>query len=112
MNHVAMTFGVFATVALLSSDAVASSPEPDCAPRDQIVAKLSKEFKETQQAVGLVNQQAVLEVFVSEAGTWTIIATGTDGSSCLLSAGDNWESKNFLRGVNASFSPRSASRSY
>ena len=69
---------------MLATPALAES---SCGPRADIVAKLAQEFKENQQAVGFVNENAVLEVFVSGNGSWTIIATGTDGKSCLLSAG-------------------------
>ncbi len=66
--------------------------EVPCAERGEIVKKLSDEYKEKAQAVGVINPNAVVEVFVSENGTWTIIATGTDGKSCVLSAGEGWES--------------------
>ncbi|WP_250157529.1 hypothetical protein [Tianweitania aestuarii] len=64
-----------------------------CGARNEIVQKLSAQFKEAPQSVGVVDQSAVLEVFVSDAGTWTILATGTDGNSCILSAGDGWQSR-------------------
>jgi hypothetical protein len=55
------------------------------------VKSLADKFKENPAAVGQVDASAVVEVFVSETGTWTIIATGTDGKSCVLSAGEGWE---------------------
>ena len=33
----------------------------------------------------------MVEIFVSDNGTWTILATGTDGKSCVLSAGEGWQ---------------------
>jgi hypothetical protein len=72
-----------------------------CGARNDIVQKLSAQFQEAPQAVGVVDKSAVLEVFVSDAGTWTIIATGTDGNSCILSAGEGWQSKDFVAGRNA-----------
>jgi hypothetical protein len=69
----------------------AFSAVPPCGTRDEIVKKLSEEFKEAPQSVGVVNQDAVVEVFVSENGTWTIIASGTDGKSCVLSSGEGWD---------------------
>jgi hypothetical protein len=36
--------------------------------------------------------QAVIEVYSSEeTGTWTILVTRPDGTSCLLAAGQRWE---------------------
>jgi hypothetical protein len=42
-----------------------------------------------------------MEVFVSSAGTWTILATRTDGTSCVVSAGEGWEATNFVKGSDA-----------
>ncbi len=32
-----------------------------------------------------------MEIFVSPAGTWTILATGTDGLSCVLAVGEGFD---------------------
>lgn len=94
---------MLALAGLLSSAAFAA-PAPDasaetmCGNRNDIVAKLSQYYNENPEAVGLVNNGAVIEVFVSNVGTWTILATGTDGRSCVLSAGEGWDSPNFVKG--------------
>jgi len=72
-----------------------------CGNRDEIVRSLSEQFKEAPQAVGVVDKNAVLEIFVSPVGTWTIIATGTDGNSCLVSSGEGWDSKTIVAGYDA-----------
>ncbi len=72
-----------------------------CGKREEIVQSLSQQFKEAPQAVGVVDQNAVLEIFVSPAGTWTILATGTDGNSCLVSSGEGWDSKTMVAGFDA-----------
>jgi hypothetical protein len=103
MKRVAFALAVFFPfVSLVATPALAES---SCGPRADIVAKLAQEFKENQQAVGFVNENAVLEVFVSGTGSWTIIATGTDGKSCLLSAGQNWESTSFVKGLDTAWHP-------
>jgi hypothetical protein len=33
----------------------------------------------------------VLEVFVSDTGTWTVVVTDPKGVSCVLAAGQSWE---------------------
>src|SRR5690606_41629380 len=48
-------------------------------------------FNERQKAVGLLGEQAVMEVFASEQGTWTILTTDTNGTSCIVAAGDGWD---------------------
>ena len=63
-----------------------------CAERTDMIKSLADQFKENPAAVGVINPNAVIEVFVSQDGSWTILATGTDGKSCVLSAGVGWES--------------------
>ena len=62
-----------------------------CAPRDGIVAELAQRFKETPEANGVTPDGMLLEVFVSEARSWTILITSPKGISCLAASGENWE---------------------
>jgi hypothetical protein len=98
MNRFAFALGTL-FCATMPGVAAAQAAEPDCAPRGEIVAKLAQDFKERQQAIGVVNEQAVLEIYVSGAGTWTIIATDTGGNSCVVSAGKDWDSNDFIKGL-------------
>lgn len=70
-----------------------------CGKRAEIVRSLGDQFHEKQQAVGVVDRNAILEIFVSAGGTWTIIATGTDGNSCLVSSGEGWDSTTMMAGA-------------
>jgi len=72
-----------------------------CGKRTDIVRTLGDQFQETQQAVGVVDRSAILEIFVSTAGTWTIIATGADGNSCLVASGEGWDSTQMVAGLGA-----------
>jgi len=74
---------------------------PLCGNRDEIVRSLAEQFKERQEAVGVVDQHAILEIFISPSATWTIIATGTDGKSCLVSSGEGWESRSLVPGFDS-----------
>lgn len=67
------------------------TPTDVCGQRTVLVERLLSEFKENQAAVGTLHESAILEVFVSDQGTWTILATGTDGRSCVLAAGQDFE---------------------
>ena len=64
----------------------------ECAVRAEMIKALGDNFKEAPTAVGVVNPEVVVEIYVSAAGTWTILATGTDGKSCVISAGEGWDS--------------------
>lgn len=72
-----------------------------CGERDTVVEELSKVFQEAPMAVGQVDSEAVVEIFASDSGTWTILATGTDGISCIVSAGEGFESTTMVHGVDA-----------
>ena len=76
---------------LLMAAAAPASATTFCANRDEMVKSLSDKFKEKSAALGQINGSAVIEVFVSDKGSWTILATGTDGKSCVLSAGEGWQ---------------------
>lgn len=72
-----------------------------CGDREQVVSELSQVFDESALAVGQVDGNAVVEIFASSTGSWTILATGTDGMSCIVSAGEGFESTNDIPGVDA-----------
>jgi hypothetical protein len=80
-----------AATALISFPTATTTAANYCAERTDMIKSLAEQFKENPAAVGIINPSAVIEVFVSEDGSWTILATGTDGKSCVLSAGIGWE---------------------
>ncbi|MBZ9806507.1 hypothetical protein LB542_07710 [Mesorhizobium sp. BR1-1-9] len=63
-----------------------------CAARADIVKALGENFHESEAGRGLINPNVVLEVFVSEQGSWTVLASDTKGQSCILSVGEGWDS--------------------
>ena len=83
------------------SPAAAGADQTLCGVRAEMVSKLSERFQEMPAALGVVDQNAVLEVFVSDNGTWTLLATGTDGKSCVLASGEGWESAPLVAGRDA-----------
>lgn len=79
-----------AAVAALSA-APATAAE-QCAPRADMIKALGEKFRENPTALGVVNPNVIVEVFVSDQGTWTILASDTGGQSCVVSVGEGWES--------------------
>ena len=71
--------------------ATAQQQQLACANRDEMVNTLSSRYREAPRAIGLASPSAIIEVFTSKSGTWTILLTKPDGASCIVSAGDNWE---------------------
>lgn len=62
-----------------------------CAPRDQVMVTLAEKYEESRQAIGLAGPQAVMELYASAAGSWTIMVTMPDGMSCLLASGQGYQ---------------------
>ncbi len=92
MKRIVSMFGTAAaSLVLLTAPAATTTTANFCAERTEMVKSLAEQFKENPTAVGVINPSAVIEIFVSQDGSWTILATGTDGKSCVLSAGIGWE---------------------
>ena len=72
---------------------LASSAEAQgrCGPHDEIVNVLNGKYQESRRALGLINEKAVMEVYISRKGTWTMLVTDQRGLTCILAAGDAWE---------------------
>jgi len=60
-----------------------------CGPRKEVTELLNQQFQEKPKAAGLVSSQ-MIELFVSAAGSWTILLTRPDGVSCVMSGGTDW----------------------
>ncbi|MGR3463109.1 MAG: hypothetical protein ACU0B5_04415 [Roseovarius sp.] len=70
----------------------ASAQSGQCAPREMVVQRLNEAYGETRRSMGLGANNAVVEVFASDAsGSWTITVTGTNGITCLIAAGQAFE---------------------
>lgn len=90
---------LLATLVIAHPHSAASQMMRSCAGRSEIVNFLDKNFAEKLTAVGLINQNAVLEVYAAESGTWTLIITDVHGVSCFLLSGDSWETIPALPGM-------------
>lgn len=85
----------FAGLILATQAAKAAPAAAQCAPRDQIVARLATGFDETRQGAGLTaapdGQAQVVEIFAADSGSWTLIVTLPDGQSCPVASGEGWQ---------------------
>ncbi|MBZ0217862.1 MAG: hypothetical protein K8F25_14990 [Fimbriimonadaceae bacterium] len=62
-----------------------------CMNHKNLVTFLSDRYSEAPRALGLVEDRGLMEVYVSDKGTWTIVMTTAQGIACILAAGDTWE---------------------
>ena len=86
----------FLFVAALTSAIVAGAvgtaqAAPQCSSHDKVVDALGNKFKETRRVMGVVNSKAVMEIFMSPQGTWTMVITDTSGLSCITASGEEWQ---------------------
>ncbi|GAA6164233.1 hypothetical protein NBRC116590_19370 [Pelagimonas sp. KU-00592-HH] len=81
-----MGFGLL----VLAADQVAAQ-QGNCAPRDVVLERLSDSYGETRQAIGLGANNAIVEVFAAETGSWTITVTFPNGATCLVASGQAYE---------------------
>lgn len=63
-----------------------------CGDRAAIVAALESRYGEARLGAGLMQNGAVLEVYVSpERGSWTVLASLPTGQTCVVAAGTDWQ---------------------
>ncbi|MEP2029779.1 MAG: hypothetical protein ABJI96_13845 [Paracoccaceae bacterium] len=83
----AVVFGAAAT----APPAFAQSQQ--CMSRSELIEVLKTQYKENLSGGGLQNEQHLLEVWSSEqTGSFTVFITRTDGISCVMATGSNWNS--------------------
>lgn len=81
-----------AILILASTTDLAAQGARNCAPREAVVARLVEGYGETRQSIGLGSDNVLVEVFASgETGSWTITVTTPDGVTCLVAAGQAFE---------------------
>lgn len=64
-----------------------------CDKRENILNHLKRKYEEVPSALGVANNGGLVELLTTEKGTtWTLIITLPNGMTCLVAAGENWES--------------------
>lgn len=70
---------------------------PNCGPHEEILSELKAKYKEKPASWGLTNVGALLEVLVSEKGTWTVLVTiPYTRIACVVAAGTDWVGDDFI----------------
>ena len=76
---------------LLATPAMAQQLPGQCSPHDAGIKSIEDQYGETITGRGLHENGMMVEMLVSQSGTWTLVVTRPDGLSCIAGAGDNWE---------------------
>lgn len=81
--------------ALLSTLSLPAWAQENCAPIDQIEAKLAAEYRETRVQQGVAGDgRMMLVIFAAPNGaTWTAVMVRSDGVGCMAAAGQDWQTR-------------------
>jgi len=67
--------------------------ETNCGQRTTVLDYLSNKYSEKPIAMGVAANGGLIEVLTStEGSTFTIIVTMPEGETCMVAAGESWES--------------------
>lgn len=62
-----------------------------CNTHEKITAGLKQNFGEDVQAIGITSVGALIEIYTSPHGTWTVVLTIPNGPSCLIADGVDFQ---------------------
>jgi hypothetical protein len=69
-----------------------------CIARTEMVKMLEEKYKEQMIGRGIAGRSMV-EVFVSEEGSFTVFYTSPNGVSCFIGAGRDWQTEVIRKGT-------------
>lgn len=62
-----------------------------CGDRSEIIKMIAAKYKELPRAFGIVGDKTLVELFVSESGSWTMLETMSHGITCVIRSGQSWD---------------------
>lgn len=78
-------------LALAAFIAAPAAAQTVCLDRVDILQTLSEDYREGPR-LGALGGDLVIEFFANEeTGTWTLIATGPDGTACIVAVGEGFQ---------------------
>ena len=94
MNNIIRNTLLAGSIVVVSTMAVAQSTDR-CGVRDAMINRLTTEYGETRQSIGLTSDGNMFEIFASRpTGTWSVLVTSSSGVTCLLVVGTSHETTN------------------
>ncbi len=89
ITEVALSTLLLILAAILLAPATAA--QPVCGSHQSIAEKLKKSYTETPTSMGVTTGGGIVEVYALPEGSWTLVMTQPNGMSCLIAAGQAWE---------------------
>ena len=91
-----MAATILATAPLLLAPPAMAGPP--CGRHEEMTKALAERFSERRGGAGLTREGKMIEVFISDQGTWTILMSQATGLSCMMAAGSDWQGKSLIVG--------------
>ncbi len=86
----ALSFGLLSVIFIVNT---AQASQTSCAKRSEVIAELNNRYGESAQSTGLMPNGHMLETYAHlQTGTWTILITTPEGTSCMIAYGSAYES--------------------
>ncbi len=79
---------VAALILIVASPVLA---QQGCGPRAPFIQHLFDKYGEVPVGRGIAFRGSVMELFVSDEGSWTLFVTRPGGLACLYATGQRWE---------------------
>ena len=83
--------GLIAVVISFLMTSPAQAATLKCGLHKQVTEFLANKYKETRVGMGLINAGQMMELYISETGSWTMLITRPDGVTCFGPVGKNWQ---------------------
>lgn len=90
MRSILFTGSAVAALSLAAAYGGAAVAEEGCSAREKMVGHLEKKYGEKLRGAGLQSLDGLMELYVSDKGSWTLLLTRPDGKSCPVAVGEHW----------------------
>ncbi len=92
----AASFAAAALLGPVGAHAQTQSQTLLCDQRASVIGRLAEEYREAPVAIGVTSTGGMVEILTTgDGGTWTIIVSNPNGTSCLIAAGEGWRTLRF-----------------
>jgi|TARA_R110000824_G_scaffold394040_1_gene593572 hypothetical protein len=95
MRYILVSVLCFILFTATANAKVNATAQEFCGLRVDVIKLLKEKYEEEQVAIGLENNNRLVEVFVSRRGTFTILLSYPIGYSCVATLGYGWEMDSF-----------------
>ena len=91
MKRSILSLAALSVVGSILSWSASVDAKQACVTRDDATERLENKFQEKAVGRGLATSgKQMLELFVSDKGSWTLLVSHPNGQSCIVASGKSW----------------------